>query len=108
MKFTYYTDEKSTVVAITTFRGERFRAIAKCDPRDKFDLETGKKLAAARCEAIARKHEVKKRIRWEDEYREACEYLQKQRDVNMNKLNKEKAKLADAVLALNALEKEIM
>lgn len=37
------------VTACSTYAGKTVKGTAKCDPRDEFDLETGKKLAAARC-----------------------------------------------------------
>ena len=37
------------VVAVSTYAGRKVRGVAKCDPRDKFSIENGKKLAAARC-----------------------------------------------------------
>ena len=37
------------VVAVSTYAGRKVRGVAKCDPRDEFSIENGKKLAAARC-----------------------------------------------------------
>ena len=55
-KYRFYVDEKNQVIAISTYAGRYVKGVAKCDPRDKFDLEKGKKLAAARCaEKIAEK-----------------------------------------------------
>ena len=54
---------KNMVVAVSSFAGHRVRATAKADPRDKFDLEKGKRLAAARCNlkvAEKRKKHAKK------------------------------------------------
>lgn len=39
----------TTVVAISTYAGKKVKGYAKCNPEDKFDIEVGKKLAAARC-----------------------------------------------------------
>ena len=38
-----------TIVAASTYAGRTVKGYAKCDPRDEFDIEKGKKLAAARC-----------------------------------------------------------
>ena len=38
------------VVAVTSFARRPVRAVAKCDPRDTFDVEFGKALAIARCD----------------------------------------------------------
>lgn len=48
--YTFYVT-KNKVIAVSTYAGKVVRGIAKCDPRDEFDLEKGKKLAAARCGA---------------------------------------------------------
>ena len=39
------------VIAVSTYEGRMVKGVAKCDPSDKFDLEKGKQLAAARCNA---------------------------------------------------------
>ena len=39
------------VIAISTYAGKTVKGVAKCDPRDKFDVEIGKQLATARCNA---------------------------------------------------------
>lgn len=48
--------EKKKVVAYSTYAGQSVRGVAKCAPDDEFDIEFGKKLAAARCNVkVARK-----------------------------------------------------
>ena len=47
-KYRFYIGENK-VIAVSTYEGRRVRGIAKCDPRDTFDIEHGKALAAARC-----------------------------------------------------------
>ena len=37
------------VIAVSSYAGKKVRGVAKCDERDTFSLESGKKLAAARC-----------------------------------------------------------
>ena len=39
------------VIAISTYAGKPVRGVAICSVHDEFDLEKGKKLAAARCNA---------------------------------------------------------
>lgn len=39
----------TTIVAMSTYAGKKVKGYAKCNPEDKFDIEVGKKLAAARC-----------------------------------------------------------
>lgn len=54
-KYRFYNSNKE-VIAVSTYAGKTVKGIAKLDPRDTFDVEQGKKLAAARCnEKIARK-----------------------------------------------------
>ena len=42
-------DGKEKVIAISTYAGRTVRGVAICHTGDDFDLEKGKKLAAARC-----------------------------------------------------------
>ena len=50
----YYAGNK--IIAVSTYAGKIVRGVAICAPGDDFDLEFGKKLAAARCnEKIAAK-----------------------------------------------------
>lgn len=54
--YKYYSDGSNKVVAVSTYAGKTVRGVAKCDPRDKFDEETGRELATARCAVkVARK-----------------------------------------------------
>lgn len=49
-KYKFYVNVKErTVYAISTYAGKTVRGVAKCAPEDKFDIEYGKRLAAARC-----------------------------------------------------------
>lgn len=52
-KFAFFKDEngKATVSARSTYAGKTVKGYAKCDPRDSYDVESGKALAAARCNA---------------------------------------------------------
>ena len=74
------------VIALSSFAGRTVRGIAKCHPNDTFDVEYGKRLAAARCnEKIARKrytralnryHECDARLTaLTDEFQETCDYF---------------------------------
>ena len=50
-KYYQYVDKKGrqVVVAVSRHAGRTIKGYAICDPADEFDLEVGKKLAAARC-----------------------------------------------------------
>lgn len=37
------------IIAVSTYAGRQVRGVAICHPDDKFDAETGKRIAAARC-----------------------------------------------------------
>ena len=72
-KYTFYTDDPENptkVYAVSTYAGKYVRGVAKCDPRDKFSMEKGKKLAAARC---SRKVADKRLTRAVSKYTEALE-----------------------------------
>lgn len=47
-KYKYYYNDNQ-VIAVSTFAGKIVKGIAKCNPNDTFSLETGKRLAALRC-----------------------------------------------------------
>ena len=63
MRYKFYpTDNK--VVCVSSFAGKAVRGIAKCDPKDTFNLEDGKKLAQARCDyKIAKKRVLRARAK---------------------------------------------
>ena len=66
-KYNFYTDEKTKVVAVSTYAGKAVRGVAKCDVNDTFSLEKGKELAAARCnEKIAKKRFTRARNMYAD------------------------------------------
>lgn len=55
-KYKFYNDNNGKVIAVSTYAGHTVRGVAKCDPRDKFDITKGQDLAMARCaEKIAAK-----------------------------------------------------
>lgn len=47
-KVVLYTDNTKKVWAVTSFRGRKIKAVAKCAPEDTFDFEVGAKLATER------------------------------------------------------------
>lgn len=76
-KYKYFTfkNEKggTTIVAVSTYAGKTVKGYAKCDPADTFDLEKGKMLAAARCNA---KIAEKRAMRSADKYMEALKEVE--------------------------------
>lgn len=54
-KYRFY-EGNGKVVAVSTYAGKTVRGVAKCDPKDTFDIEKGRMLAAARCaEKVAKR-----------------------------------------------------
>lgn len=47
-KYSYNVSE-NVVTATSTYGGKEVSAVAKCDPKDEFDIDKGKELAALRC-----------------------------------------------------------
>lgn len=57
--------KSSVVTALSTYCGKTVKGTAKCMPSDPFDLEIGKKLAAARCDlkvCVKRKNRALKKM----------------------------------------------
>jgi hypothetical protein len=51
-----HTDNERVVVALSTYAGKTVKGVAKCSPEDKFDFDTGREIAEARCNlAVATK-----------------------------------------------------
>lgn len=56
MRYKTFTDDVAKIIVMSTYAGKPVRGVAKCDPRDNFDIEKGRELAKARCDLkIARK-----------------------------------------------------
>ena len=49
-KYRYFSNNKDLVIAEQTYAGKKYRGAAKLGESDSFDLESGKDLAAARCD----------------------------------------------------------
>lgn len=61
----YFANNK--VIAVSTYAGKNVKGVAKCDGRDEFDIEKGKRLAAARCNArIAEKRVKRAKMKWDE------------------------------------------
>ena len=81
IKYDFYTTKDNTTIAVSTYAGKTVKGVAKVDPRDKFDAEFGKELAAARWNAkVARKRKMRANRQYSKakaEYLKAREYLHK-------------------------------
>ena len=81
-KYRFYT-APNKVVAVSTYEGKTVRGVAKCDPKDTFDMEKGRELAAARCN---QKVAIKRRTRADRELKKAvAAYVKAQK--HMDKMN---------------------
>lgn len=84
-RYKYYIPTKADgtpykVVAVSTYAGRTVRGVAKCDPKDTFDIEKGKQLAAARCQAKVSSQRLKRATKKLDEATKALEKAQKYYD----------------------------
>lgn len=58
-KYKFY-ETRNKVIAVSTYEGRIVRGVAKCDPRDTFNPDAGRALAAARCnQKIAQKRKAR-------------------------------------------------
>ena len=59
-KYKFYITPDNKVIAVSTYAGKTVKGVAKTDPRDNFNPEFGKELAAARCAAkVAKKRKTR-------------------------------------------------
>lgn len=57
------------VIAVSSFAGHKVRGVAKCNPKDTFNLENGKRLAVARCNRkIAKRRMARAADRYSDAF----------------------------------------
>lgn len=100
-KYTYFVaDKQKKVVAVSTYAGKIIRGVAKCDPRDEFSIEDGKKLAAARCAVkIAKKRNANANAQKKRAYNELVE-----KQYRLQKMNDY---VADSQAALNEANNEL-
>ena len=91
-KFKFHTYKSITgtpvVVAISTYAGKSVKGRAKCAPSDGYDIEKGKKLAAARCaEKVANKRMKRAEQKHEEaliKFEQARRNLHKMSDYSKN------------------------
>ncbi len=104
-KYKYYVDNKNNIIAVSTYAGKTVKGVAKCDPRDAFDVEKGKDLAAARCDyKVAQKRErraAKKCAEAAAALGKAFDYFEKMNKYQMDSINRtiESRKYLESILA---------
>lgn len=83
-RYTYVSDANGNIYAISTYAGKTVRGVAKYNPKDKFNEETGMELAAARCnQKVAKKRlarAIKKVNEAQEQFAFAQAYLTKMED----------------------------
>lgn len=85
-RYKFFSNKTGKVIAVSTYAGKEIRGVAKCNPKDQFDLVLGGKLAKARCDLkIARKRHERACAK----YKEAQELA--------DKIHKRLADMADYV-----------
>ena len=97
-KYRFYNDGKSKVIAVSTYTGRTVRGVAKCDPRDNFDLTVGKALAKARC---AEKIAAKRVARSKKEFEKAKNMVA----IAQRRLEKMDSYAKDSIIAYNTAKK---
>lgn len=66
MRYNYYAADNK-IICVSHYAGKAVRGVAKCDPKDDFDVDAGKKLAQARCDQkISEKRVRRARERYEE------------------------------------------
>lgn len=105
-KYKFITN-RNEVIALSTYAGRHVKGIAKADPRDKFDEEKGKALAAARCNAkIAKKRLARATAKIklaQRQLEEARNYYSRMSDY----FNDSQCELAEAKREVELLEKSM-
>ena len=107
-EYKYKIDEdKRTIVAMSTFAGKVIVGVARCAPTDEFNIELGKKIAAARCSVKIAEKRMKRAnycladaaagLAW---FQKRVEHMQKYQDDSVNAYQ-------SAVTALAEIEKKI-
>ena len=76
MRYNFYVTD-SKVICVSSYAGKAVRGIAKCDPKDNFDPEAGKKLSQLRCDC---KIAGKRYRRAREKYSEALKLLDDARE----------------------------
>lgn len=93
-KYHFFTS-KNKIVAVSTYAGKSVRGVAKCDPRDEFDMEKGKALAAARCaERVATKRQARAKIEFNRAYANFTKAQKRLEDMNVYMVDSKKAVIA--------------
>lgn len=106
----YYFYESPTnrsIICTTYYKGKIIKGIAKCDPNDDFDLETGRRLAYLRCKKKFLKRKYARAIETYSEAYSAFIKAEKYKDKTADFLIDVKSDFADAKKELAQFEVEL-
>ena len=105
-RYKIYTTPDNKTIAISTYAGKTVRGVAKTDPRDEFNAEYGRKLAAARCAVkIAKKRRAraeKMLKKAQHKMNEVCQYVERMKAYDADA----KQDYSEAVYSLKEIENE--
>ena len=103
-QYKYHVDEENgVVVALSTFAKRHVRGVARCDPKDTFNVETGKKLAGARCNVKVAEKRVERATQCVAELTEVVAFFEAALENAHTYLEKSTSEYATAEAALTKL-----
>ena len=95
------------IIAFAPYKGKIYKGYAKCDPRDSFDVEVGKELAARRCN---QKISTKRLRNAQERYQKAMAEVQKahlELERSLSHLTNAEKEYEESVLLVEDFEKEL-
>jgi hypothetical protein len=95
------------VYASSTYAGKKVEAHASCAPEDDFDIETGKKLAAYRCNVRVAKRRMQRAEAKTKEYYDTLQIILNDYKKTLNYVKDTHAEYAQAVKELTDLERSL-
>ena len=100
-RYRYYKGKDNKIIAVSSYAGKPVRGTAKCDPRDEYNEESGKKLAALRCNLkVATKREARaKKMRQE---------AQKQLQAAQSRYDKMNKYFSDSYMKKKVAERDLI
>lgn len=105
-RYRFY-DNGSKVVAVSSYAGRPVRGVAKCDPRDDFNLEKGRELAKARCDVKIAQKRAERSNKCYNEAVQALHSAEKKVDQMQDYFDDSHEALLDAELYLEKIEKSL-
>lgn len=95
------------VVAMSTYGGKTVKGTALCAATDEFDLEIGKKLAAARCDLKVCRRRARQAAKRQADVLRHFEAVQKNRDKMFNYYMNSLEEMLESAIRLRELEESL-